>query len=272
MIHVSQTGPVKKFRLARTLWGRGRYFTACYWVDGVMVDTGCAHTVGELLHAIEGLKVDVIINTHSHEDHIAGNAAIQLRDGASIQAHRLALPVLAEPRKKQPLRPYQRVMWGYPRPSKGLPIGETVEQNSLRFQVINTPGHSVDHICLYEKDRGWLFTGDTFIGGKDRALRADYNIWNIMASLRKIARFDASLAFTGSGSIKRAPQSEIYWKIKYLEETAERVWDLHRKGLSRSRIRNELFGKEMLLNYITLGHFSGKNLVRSFIDDRPDQP
>lgn len=272
MIHVSQTGPVKKFHLARTLWGRGRYFTACYWVDGVMVDTGCAHTVGELLRATDGLKVDVIINTHSHEDHIAGNAAIQIRDGASIRAHPLALPVLAEPGKMQPLRPYQRVMWGYPEPSKGLPIGKTVERNGLRFQVIHTPGHSVDHICLFETNYGWLFTGDTFIGGKDRALRADYNVWNIMASLRKIAVLDASVAFTGSGSIKKAPQQEIRQKIEFLEETAARVWNLHRKGLSRSRIRDELFGKEMLLCYITLGHFSGKNLVRSFIDDHPDRP
>ena len=269
MIQVAQTGPVKKFHLARTLWGRGWYFTACYWVDGVMVDTGCAHTVGELLRATEGLKVDLIVNTHSHEDHIAGNAAIQLRDGATIQAHPLALPVLAEPGKRQPLRPYQRVLWGYPEPSKGSPLGETVEQNGLRFKVIHTPGHSKDHICLYETERGWLFTGDAFIGGKDRALRADYDVWNIMASLRKIASLDASFAFTGSGSIKKAPQRAIRQKVDYLEEAAARVWELHSKGLSRSRIRKILFGRKILLNYVTLGHFSGKNLVHSFIDDRP---
>lgn len=58
MIHVEQIGPVKKFHLARTLWGRGRYYTACYWVDGIVVDTGCAHTVEELLCALEQSKVD----------------------------------------------------------------------------------------------------------------------------------------------------------------------------------------------------------------------
>jgi glyoxylase-like metal-dependent hydrolase (beta-lactamase superfamily II) len=271
MIHVKQIGPVKKFHLARTLWGRGRYYTACYWVDGVMVDTGCAHAVEELLCALDQSKVDLIINTHSHEDHIAGNDALQRRDQATVLAHPLALPVLAGPREKQPLRPYQRVMWGYPEPSQGQPIGQNVDINNLHFQVIHTPGHSVDHICLFETNHGWLFTGDTFIGGKDRALRADYDIWNIMTSLRKIARLDASVAFTGSGSIKKAPQQEIKEKIEYLEETAERVWELHNKGLSPSRIRKELFGKEILLNYITLGHFSGRNLVRSFIKDRPEK-
>ncbi len=272
MIHVVQIGPVRKFHLARTLWGRGRYFTACYWVDGVMVDTGCAYTVKELLRSMDGLKVDLIINTHSHEDHIAGNDAFQHRDGTPVLAHPLALPVLSEPRKRQPLRMYQKVMWGYPGPSRGEPIGRSVDINNLHFQVIHTPGHSVDHICLFESNHGWLFTGDAFIGGKDRALRADYDIWSIMASLRKMASLEASCVFTGSGSIKKAPQHEIQEKIAYLEETAERVWDLHNKGHSYSRIRERLFGREMMLNYITLGHFSGRNLVRSFIEDRPPIP
>lgn len=269
MIHIEQIGPVRKFHLARTLWGRGRYFTACYWVDGVMVDTGCVYTLRELMGSMEGRNVDLIVNTHSHEDHIAGNAALQRRYGVPALAHPLAIPVLAEPRKRQPLRMYQKIMWGYPEPSRGKPIDRDVVINNLHFQVIDTPGHSADHICLFEKNHGWLFTGDAFIGGKDRALRADYDIWNILASLRKMASLEASCVFTGSGSIKNAPQRELRRKIAYLEETAERVWDLHQKGYPNSRIRKKLFGKEMMLNYITLGHFSGRNLVRSFIEDRP---
>jgi len=272
MIRVEQIGPVKKFHLARTLLGQGLYFTACYWVDGVMVDTGCAHTVPELLNATDGLSVDLIINTHSHEDHIAANAAFQRHHETTVLAHPLALPVLAEPRKRQPLRPYQRVMWGYPEPSRGSPIDQTVEVNNLHFQVIHTPGHSRDHVCLYETNHGWLFTGDAFIGGKDRALRADYDIWKIMASLRKIADLDSSLAFTGSGSVKKAPHSEIMRKIEYLQETAGQAWELHTRGLTYSQIRKALFGKKMALDYITLGHFSGKNLIRSFIEDRPRSP
>ena len=44
------------------------------------------------------------------------------------------------------------------------------------FQVIYTPGHSPDHICLFEHKHGWLFTGDLFVGGMDRALRVDYDV------------------------------------------------------------------------------------------------
>jgi len=49
MIKVEQFNAVRKFHLARSFLGRGLYFTAAYWVDGMMVDTGCAYTVQELV-------------------------------------------------------------------------------------------------------------------------------------------------------------------------------------------------------------------------------
>lgn len=234
-----------------------------------MVDSGCAHTVPELTDAATRLKLEWIINTHSHEDHIAANAALKRRHGAAILAHPLALPVLAAPRKNQPLRPYQRVMWGYPESSIGSPLGDRLATRRLRFEVIHTPGHSPDHVCLYERENGWVFTGDAYVGGRDRALRADYDIWQIMASLRKIADLDPSCAFTGSGSVKETPRRDILSKLQYLEDTAGRVRNLYEKGLTYRRIRQTLFGPEMVIRYITLGHFSGKQLVRSFIEDDP---
>ena len=41
-----------------------------------------------------------------------------------------------------------------PGPSRGQPIGEWVETDRYRFQVIHTPGHSPDHICLFEPEQG----------------------------------------------------------------------------------------------------------------------
>ena len=63
-------------------------------------------------------------------------------------------------------------------------------------------------------------------------------------------------------------RKKILRKIDYLEEMGERVLTLQRKGLSNRQIRKRLFGKEMLMAYFTMGHFSGKNLVRSYIENR----
>lgn len=65
------------------------------------------------------------------------------------------------------------------------------------------------------------------------------------------------------------PRQELLLKIKYLEETGERVRELHLKGLSQSQIRKEVFGRELLIAYTTLGHFSAQNLVRSYLKDSP---
>jgi len=269
MIFVEDVEEIRKFRLARTLFGRGLYYTGAYWMDGLIIDTGCTYTVQELVSALDGVKIDLIVNTHSHEDHIGANAALMRRFGAKIVIHPLGLEVLSSPRGRQPLKPYQQVMWGYPDPSEGTAIGETVETETHRFEVIHTPGHSPDHICLYEPERGWLFSGDAYIGGRDRALRADYNIWQVIDSLKKLVKLDMTFLFTGSGRVRRNVRTELMEKIHYLEDMAEKVLELYRRGVSYGRIRRELFGLELPISYLTLGHFSGKNLVRSVVEDRP---
>lgn len=268
MVQSEHIGNVMKFRMARSFAGRPVYFTCAYWIDGLMVDTGCAHTVPDLLFAVRDLRIHTIVNTHSHEDHVAANAVLSNRFGAKIYAHSSALPVLSNP-SLRPLRPYQRIMWGHPEPCSGHPLQETLETDQHRFQVMHTPGHSSDHICLFEPDQGWLFCGDAYVGGRDRALRGDYNIWEILESLRHMAKLQPSILFPGSGNAKTDAVDELRSKIDYLEDTGRKVLDLHERGWSATSIRRKLFGAEMPIAYFTLGHFSGKNLVRSFIDDSP---
>jgi glyoxylase-like metal-dependent hydrolase (beta-lactamase superfamily II) len=269
MISVENIGEVRGFRLARSILGRAMYYTAAYWVDGLMIDTGCFYTVTELIAALERLNVERIVNTHSHEDHIGANAELAKRFNAEILAHPLAIPALAIPREQRHLNPYQKVMWGYPEPSSATAIPETIQTKQHRFNVIHTPGHSSDHICLYEPTEGWLFSGDAYIGGQDRALREDYNIWQIIASLKELSLLDIHIIFTGSGNVRKNGSAALREKITYLESMGEQTLELHSQRLSYRQIRQKLFGREMLIAYVTLGHFTGKQLVRSFIEDRP---
>jgi glyoxylase-like metal-dependent hydrolase (beta-lactamase superfamily II) len=265
VLKLDTIGPVTKIKLARALFSRPFYFTTAYWVDGLLIDTGCAYTEGEIMRALEGMPVECVVNTHSHEDHIGANAALQEKRGAEILAHSLALPVLADPRDNQLLQPYRRIFWGYPGSSEGQSIGGTVETEHYRFQVIHTPGHSPDHICLYEPAEGWLFSGDLYIGGRDRALRADYDICAIIDSLKKIASLEVSRLFPGSGTVRENPSKDLLEKVDYLEETGRRVQELYQRGLSPRQIARRIFGPELLIAYVTLGHFSGKCLVQSYL-------
>jgi len=42
-----------------------------------------------------------------------------------------------------------------------LKHGETLRMGDRGFEVLHTPGHSSDSVCLYNKDHGDLFLGDT---------------------------------------------------------------------------------------------------------------
>lgn len=52
MLKINHFDGVTRFDLARTFAGRGRYWTTAYLVDGMMVDTGCAHSAPELMQAL----------------------------------------------------------------------------------------------------------------------------------------------------------------------------------------------------------------------------
>jgi glyoxylase-like metal-dependent hydrolase (beta-lactamase superfamily II) len=265
--------PVTRFELARTLRGRGRYWTTCYLVDGMLVDTGCAFTAPELVQALGGKPLVRIVNTHTHEDHIGANGVLQRgQTGLEILAHPLALPVLSDPRHTQPLHPYRRLFWGWPEPSLGQAVSDKafIETEHYTFQVLYTPGHSQDHLCLYEARQGWLFTGDLFVGGHDRALRASCDVWQIIASLKRIASLPATRLFPGSARVRDNPASELSAKIAYLEEYGQKVLELNRQGSSVGDIARKLFGGLMWVEVVTLGHFSRHWLVKSYLSNHAD--
>jgi glyoxylase-like metal-dependent hydrolase (beta-lactamase superfamily II) len=268
VVIASRYGDITRFDLARTILGRGRYWTTAYLVDETMVDSGCRHTAPELARLLEGEAVTHLVNTHTHEDHIGGNeAVVRLNPNVEIIAHPLALRVLRDPRREQPLHPYRHLIWGMPQPSdaRAAADGEMIETAHHRFQVVFTPGHSDDHLCLFEPDTGWAFTGDLFVGGRDRALRVGGDVWAIVASLRRIAALQPTLLLPGAAKVRDEAVSALVEKAAYLEELGGRIVELHRQGRSEAEIVRATCGGPMLIELFTLGHFSRRGLVRSFL-------
>jgi glyoxylase-like metal-dependent hydrolase (beta-lactamase superfamily II) len=268
MLKISRFGAVARIDTARNLPVLGEYWTTAYLVDGLLIDTGCAHAAPELVRELENLPLSRIVNTHAHEDHIGGNGPLQTRrDGMQILIHELGLPVLADPKGLQPLQPYRKLFWGWPEPSVALSIadGDVISTDNHSFHMIHTPGHSSDHCCLYEPEEGWLFSGDLYVGGHERALRVDYDIWGILASLKRIAELPSRMLFPGSARVRENPEEVLRAKITHLEQMGERIFGLHKKGWSVQKIVRAVCGKPMFLELFTLGHFSRRGLVLSYL-------
>lgn len=272
MLKLSHFDAVTRLDMARNIPVLGRYWTTAYLVDGMLIDSGCAHTARELVQALEDQPLVRIINTHTHEDHIGGNGPLQQHHkGLQILAHELGLPVLADPKGMQPLQLYRKLFWGCPQPSQAISIVESdvISTERYAFRLIHTPGHSPDHFCLYEPDQGWLFSGDVFVGGFERALRIDYDIWGIIASLKRISELPIRLLFPGSARVRENPEEELRAKIAHLDQLGGRALDLRQRGWSVRRIVRELCGRPMFMELMTMGHFSRKGMVLSFLRRNP---
>jgi glyoxylase-like metal-dependent hydrolase (beta-lactamase superfamily II) len=145
--------------------------------------------------------------------------------------------------------------------------GEIIETDKYRFQVLYTPGHSPDHLCLYEAQQGWLFSGDLFVGGQDRALRAGQDIWLAIESLKRIAALPAVTLFPGSARVRQNPRDELQQRITYLEDFSERVLTLRGQGCSTGEIVRRLCGPPRWIEFLTLGHFSRQHLVKAYLQE-----
>lgn len=267
MIQVEQHGSVTVIRMARAVLGRPLYWTAAYWLDGLLIDTGPRCTADELVRVLDKVPVHQIAITHGHEDHIGGLAALVQRfPAAQVYAARPTLPLIENP-ELLGMQRYRRLIWGKPTPFTGAHSLDEVE-DLLRtpqfiLRAIETPGHSRDHVSYFEPNFRWLFCGDAFIGGRDTAWAPEFDMFAIVSSLRTMAALRPERLFPGSGTVRRTPLPDLLGKITDLIQLAEKVRKLDAAGRATAEIVAMLFGGEPGIHRWTFGHFSAANLVEA---------
>jgi glyoxylase-like metal-dependent hydrolase (beta-lactamase superfamily II) len=82
---------------------------------------------------------------------------------------------------------------------------ETFEVGDYRLETIATPGHTPGHMCLYERSRKILFSGDHVLGDITPNIQAWSDeqdpLERYMSSLRKVDELDVELCLPGHRSI-----------------------------------------------------------------------
>ncbi|MEK6589395.1 MAG: MBL fold metallo-hydrolase [Nitrospinota bacterium] len=110
----------------------------------------------------KGLKLDCIINTHSHADHVGANGKVKEASGAPILIHKEDSDFLISEANRE-LAAFYGVNPS-PRADRLLTDGDIIEIcPDISLKVIHTPGHSPGGICLLYDSI--LFTGDTLFSG-----------------------------------------------------------------------------------------------------------
>lgn len=72
-------------------------------------------------------------------------------------------------------------------PAKILKDGDIIDIGGRQIEVLHTPGHSPGHMCFYEKERGYLFTGDLVYIGTLFAYYPSTDPAAYSASIKRIA-------------------------------------------------------------------------------------
>ncbi len=264
MLETATYGPITRLRLARTVLGRPLYTVNAYLVDGLLIDAGPPATASELVAWCRGRDVRQVVNTHHHEDHSGGDRALQRVLGLPIAAPAEAALILADFYR---LQLYRRIVWGRPRRAVAEPLGDAVESEHYRFEVIPTPGHCPDHVCLFEPQQGWLFSGDLFIHERVRYLRTDEDVWGALASLRRVVALRPRLLICSHAGFVEDAGGAIARKIACWEGLAEQARTLRGEGLSPRQITDRLLGAEGLGTRVTRGHSAKINLVRALLEE-----
>jgi glyoxylase-like metal-dependent hydrolase (beta-lactamase superfamily II) len=264
MIEVADFEDVTRFKMSLEAEGKPVYWVAAYLVDGLLIDTGCSHTVDELADCLEGRDLRMVVNTHYHEDHVGANRILAERFAVPIYAHPDSVPHIA---RVPELRPYQEYVWGYPQTSEVSPLGDSIQTERFRFDVIETIGHSEGHIALVEPTRGWCFSGDIFVTEKPKVIRADEDAAGLISSMKLLAGLPTKrlVLFTSMGAIIPDGRRVLLSCVEYLEDLRAQAIALEEQGLGIEEIRERLLGKGSSLATMTGGHFSSDNLVASLL-------
>ena len=264
MIKKTDYGKVVGFKAARTIMGKPLYVTNFFYFDGMLIDTGPAHISSEILASLREFHLEKAVITHHHEDHAGNCRLLQKELGIPIYAHPEAVPILADPYK---IEIYRKIMWGnLPRVS-AIPLGDTINTNSCQMHVLHTGGHSPDHVCFYEPQNKWLFTGDLYLGESLTIFMVGENIVEHLKSLQMLISLKPETIFCGlKGRLDNATE-RLAAKYESLWNLGLKVKKLHEEKASRQQILSEVFGGEILFYYFSQSNWGRRFMLDTILDN-----
>jgi len=203
----------------------------------LLFDTGLG--IGEISQVVRQLtKLPVtVLNSHTHFDHTGGNAELAETLHADImnedvpfaganargQSNVYSRDALAPERLCGPLPSGVTAASYSVRPwhiSHTIKDGEHIDLGERDLEVIFTPGHTPDSLCLLDRKNGLLFTGDTFYLGPIYLFTPETDFAAYTQSVKKLARLAPSLKLLLPGH--NVPAADPAYLLQ-LQEAVEKV-------------------------------------------------
>ena len=113
-------------------------------------------------------------------------------------------------------------------PTRVLQDGDVIDLGGRRIEVLHTPGHSPGHMCFFERDRGYLFTGDLVYKDVLFAYYPSTDPEAYLTSMERVAALPVKRVFPAHHSLDTQP--ELLIRIRDAFRALQAEGKLHHGG------------------------------------------
>ena len=194
--------------------------THCYLLNGsersLLIDTGLGicNIYDEVVRLTD--KPVTAVATHIHWDHIGGHGFFPdfYSHEAELNWLNGEFPLTMEQIKAMVVDrcdlpegyDVSKYKFFQGNPARVLKDNDTIDIGGRLVQIIHTPGHSPGHMCFWEKERGYLFTGDLVYKHTLFAFFPSTDPEAYLTSLKRVSALPVNQVYPGHHSLDIQPE------------------------------------------------------------------